>query len=189
MQIVFPALLALLFTVGCLSGSGDQGMVVNPSTPAVRVGEQLVLTVEPLEEISQEPEWELEETHGGGFLNSRGFQVTYVAPVSAGRYHLILRASRPDGSYLKVVQEVLVVPSPQIEPSQARVAPGGTLPFTVRMKGLPRNTVAWSIEESDGGTVSEDGVYRAPMSGGTYHVRAVSTLDSEAVAVATVQVE
>lgn len=187
--MVFPAILALLFTVGCLSGSGDQGMVVNSSAPAVRVGEQMVLTAEPLEEISQEPEWELEEAHGGGFLNSRGFQVTYIAPVSAGRYHLVLRASRPDGSRIKVVEEVLVVPSPQIEPSQARVAPGGTLTFSARMKGLPRNTVTWSIEESGGGSVSEEGVYRAPLGGGTYHVRAVSTLDADAVAVATVQVE
>ena len=189
MQKTLPAIAALLVTMGCLSGSSDQGMMVTPTAPAVHVGEQLALKAEPLEDISQEPEWEMEETYGGGFLNSRGFQVTYVAPVSAGRYHVVLRASRADGSRLKVTEEILVLPSPQIEPSQALVAPGGTLFFSVRMKGLPRNTVTWSVAEPNGGSVSKEGVYEAPMGPGTYHVKATSTLDTEAVAVATVQVE
>lgn len=176
-------------TLGCLSGSSDQGMVVTPSAAAVRVGEQLALVAEPLEDLSQEPEWEVEEAYGGGFLQSHGFQVTYVAPVSAGTYHLVLRANRADGSRLKVVQEIVVLPFPQVEPAQARVVPGGTQAFTARMKGLPRNTVHWSVEESQGGTVSEDGVYHAPAASGTYHVRATSTLDSDIFAVATVQVE
>ena len=89
-----------------------------------------------------------------------------MAPVSAGKYHLVLRASRADGSSLKVVQEILVLPFPQVEPSQARVAPGGTLAFAARMKGLPRNTVVWSVEETHGGSVSEDGLYKAPPSPG-----------------------
>jgi len=188
---MLPFLAACLgiLTLGCLSGSSDQGMVVNPSAPAVRVGEQLALTAEPLEDLAQEPEWEVQETYGGGFLQSRGFHVTYVAPVSAGTYHLVLRASRADGSRLKVVQELLVLPFPQMEPAQARVAPGGTLAFTVRMKGLPRNTALWSVEEPNGGSVSEDGLYQAPPVSGTYHVRATSTLDPEAFAVGTVLVE
>ncbi len=189
MQKTIPAITVLMVTMGCLSGSSDQGMAVNPSAPVVHVGEQLALTAEPLEDISQEPEWEIEETYGGGFLNSRGFHVTYVAPVSAGRYHVTLRASRADGTRLKVVEEILVLPSPLIEPSQGRVAPGGTLPFSVRMKGLPRNTVTWSVEEPNGGSVTEEGVYKAPMNTGTYHVKATSTLDAEVIAVATVQVE
>ena len=83
----------------------------------------------------------------------------------------------------------MVLPSPQIEPSQARVATDGALTFSARMKGLPRNTVTWSIEESKGGSMSVEGVYKAPASPGTYHVKATSTLDPEAIAVATVQVE
>jgi hypothetical protein len=188
-QKTIPVFTALLVMMGCLSGTNDQGMAVSPSSPVVRVGEQLALTAEPLEDIAQEPEWEIQETYGGGFLNSRGLHVTYVAPVSAGRYHMVLRANRADGSHLKVVEEILVLPSPQIEPSQAKVAPGGTLGFSARMKGLPRNSVTWSVEEASGGSVGEDGVYKAPLVSGTYHVKATSTLDSEAVATATVQVE
>lgn len=172
-----------------MSNASDQGLAVSPSSPAVRVGEQASLTATPLEDITREPEWEIEEPHGGGFLNSRGFQVTYVAPVSAGRYHLILRATRPDGSHVKSVEEIRVLPDPQIDPIQARVAPGGSLAFTARMKGLPRNTVTWKVEEAGGGTIGEDGSYRAPQTPGTYHVTATSTLDREAVAMASVVVE
>jgi hypothetical protein len=189
MRNTILATMPLLALLGCLSGSSDQGLVVNPPSPAVRVGEQLVLTAEPLEDLAEEPAWELEEPYGGGFLNSSGFRVTYVAPVSAGSYHLILRAGRADGSRFKVVQEIVVLPSPQLEPAQGRVAPGGTLSFAARMKGLPRNTVTWSVEEPGGGSVSEAGVYTAPLAAGTFHVKATSTLDAGAVAVAVVQVE
>lgn len=185
--LLLPCLTAL--SLGCVSGASDQGIAVSPASPSVHVGEQVTLTAEPFEDIAQEPEWELEETHGGGFLQSRGFHVTYVAPVSAGRYHLVLRATRPDGSRIKAVEEIQVLPSPQIEPAQTRLAPGGEVLFSVRMKGLPRNTVTWSVEESNGGAVNEEGLYQAPMNTGTYHVAATSTLDSSAVAVATVVVE
>jgi hypothetical protein len=188
-KLLLPVACLSLLTLGCLSGSSDQGLAVTPAAPAVRVGEQLALVAEPLEDLSQEPEWEVQETYGGGFLNSRGLQVTYVAPVSAGKYHLILRAGRADGSRLKVLQEILVLPLAQVEPSQARVAPGGTQAFVARMKGLPRNTVLWSVEEAQGGAVSEDGLYKAPQAPGTFHVKATSTLDPEAIAVATVVVE
>jgi len=181
--------LPLLALVGCLPGSGDQGLAVDPPSPAVGVGEQLVLTAEPLEDLSQEPEWEVEEVYGGGFLNSKGFRVTYVAPLGAGLYHLVLRAGRADGSPLKVVQEIRVMPIPQMEPSEGKVAPGGTRTFTVRMKGLAKDDATWSVEEPDGGSVSGGGVYRAPAKPGTYHVRATSVLDPGAAAVAVVKVE
>ena len=180
---------ALLASAGCLSGSGDQGFAVTTSAQAIHVGEQVPLRAEAQEDIAQEPAWELEELHGGGFLNSRGFQVTYVAPQSAGRYHLVVRAVRPDGTPIKQVTELVVLPSPQVEPAQARTAPGGTVAFTARMKGLPRNTVTWSVDEAGGGTIGEDGLYQAPAGQGTFHVRATSTLDRETSATATVQVE
>jgi hypothetical protein len=174
---------------GCTSGPPDQGLALSPQSPSVRVGEQVALTAEPLEDLSKEPEWEIQETDGGGFLNSRGFHVTYVAPVSAGRYHLVLRTERPDGSRIKVVQEIQVLPLPQIQPDQTSVPLGGIVAFSVRMKGLPKNTATWSVDEPSGGTVDENGLYQAPMQAGTYHVKAVSTLDTEASALATVVVQ
>jgi len=157
--------------------------------PAVRVGEQMVLNAEPLEDLAQPPEWEVQEPSGGGFLNSRGMRTTYIAPVSAGRYTLVLRSTRPDGSKIKSTQVIRVLPLIQIEPSQIRLAPRGTTTFNVRIKGLPKTSVTWSLEESEGGNISSDGTYTAPAHAGLYHVVATSTQDSDAVAIATVQVE
>lgn len=154
-----------------------------------RVGESLTISAQPLEDLSTEPEWEVQELHGGGFTHSRGFNITYVAPPSAGTYHLVARAMRLDGRRLKQVVEVRVLADPRIEPATATLSPGGFQGFTVRMKGLPRNTVAWSIDEPGGGQVSQEGQYVAPSHSGTYHVTATSTLDPAVSITATVRVE
>ncbi len=181
--------LVLTSLLGCTSGENNQGFTLSPSSPQVEVGEQLSITAHPMEDVSQEPEWEIQELHGGGFLNSQGLHVTYVAPPSAGRYHLILRSTRPDGTKIKTVEEIVVVPSPQVEPSNTHVSPGGTATFTVKIKGLPKNTVVWSVQESEGGSINADGLYTAPARAGVYHVVATSTLDKDVSATATVRVD
>ncbi|MFZ1612857.1 MAG: hypothetical protein WAT51_01725 [Holophaga sp.] len=187
-----PALVATLslgfLGLACSSGVPD-GLAVSPSTPAVRVGESLVVASQPLEDLAAEPEWEIQELHGGGFTHSRGFSITYVAPSAAGLYHLIARAPRPDGTRMKQIVEVRVLADPLIEPASASVSPGGSRTFAARMRGLPRNTVTWSVDEPDGGTISRDGQYLAPAKPGTYHLTATSTLDPTVSATTTVRVE
>jgi hypothetical protein len=183
----FPLLLALM--LGCTSGSVDKGLQVDPPNPVVRVGEQLTLTAQPLEDLSQEPEWEVKETYGGGFLSTKGFRTTYVAPVSAGRYTIELHAVRADGSRFKTSQIIHVLPITQVEPSQIHISPGSTTAFTIRVKGIPKNSVNWSVEESDGGSISAEGFYQAPAHSGTFHVVATSTADPDARAIALVQVD
>ena len=157
--------------------------------PVVHVGEQVVLTARPLEDLNQEPEWEIKEAYGGGFLNTRGLRTTYIAPASAGRFTLVLRSVAADGSPIKSTQVIRVLPYFQVEPAQVRLAPGGTAAFTVRVKGLPKNTVTWSLEESDAGSIAADGSYTAPGHPGLFHVIATSTLDPDAIAMASVQVD
>lgn len=186
----FLFVLVLLLTgLGCASGNPDEGLLVAPSVPVVRVGEPLAISTQPLEELTSEPEWELQELHGGGFTQSRGFSITYVAPPSAGTYHLVVRASRPNGSRLKQVVEVRVLADPRIEPPTATLPSGGSRSFGVRMRGLARNTVTWSIEEPEGGTITPEGQYTAPSRPGTYHVTATSTVDPEVSVSATVRVD
>jgi len=186
---LFLVLALLLTALGCASGNPNEGLLVTPSVPAVRVGEPLPISTQPLEELSSEPEWEIQELHGGGFTQSRGFSITYVAPPSAGIYHLVVRANRPGGPRLKQVVEVRVLADPRIEPSTTALSPGGTRTFGVRMRGLARNTVTWSVEEVEGGTVTPEGLYTAPTHPGTYHVTATSTLDPAVSVTATVRVE
>jgi hypothetical protein len=186
---LLPALLLALAGLGCSSGNPDEGLALTPAQPVVRVGEPLPITAQALEELGSEPEWEVQELHGGGFTHSRGFTITYIAPPAAGTYHLVARATRTDGSRLKQVVEVRVMADPRVEPATASLAPGASRAFAARMKGLPRNTVTWSVEEADGGTITADGQYTAPGHGGTYHVTATSTQDATVSASATVRVE
>jgi hypothetical protein len=186
-----PTLFCALTLAGlaCGSGNPNEGLALNPVLPVGRVSEAIPISAQPLEPLTTEPEWEIQELHGGGFTHSRGFSITYVAPPAAGTYHLVARATRPDGSPMKQIVEVRVLADPRIEPITATLSPGGTHGFTVRMRGLPRNTVTWSIEEPEGGMVSANGHYTAPGRPGTYHIIATSTLDPSVSVTATVRVE
>jgi hypothetical protein len=61
-----------------------------------------------------------------------------------------------------------------VSPPTAELLIGGELQFTANVQGLIDNSVTWSVDEVDGGTVTEDGLYMAPMSPGVFHVRATS---------------
>jgi hypothetical protein len=100
----------------------------------------------------------------------------------------VLRAERNDGRRLKQTLEIRVLPLPQVDPPSAQVSQGGKVDFTASMKGLARSTVTWEVVEPGGGEISEEGRYQPPAKPGTYHVRAVSTLDPQVSAQATVVV-
>ena len=65
---------------------------------------------------------------------------------------------------------------------------GATRTFTATVKGTPNTAVTWAVVESDGGSVTQAGVYTAPAVPGTYTVKAVSQADSNASGNATVPV-
>lgn len=74
-------------------------------------------------------------------------------------------------------------PSLAIAPTSATVTQGRTRRFTAN---LP---VRWSVDEADGGTIDETGLYRAPaQAGGRYHVRATSQSDDALTVAAEVEV-
>jgi len=183
LPILFLALL------GCTTDSGDRGVALDPPKPVVHVGEQMTLTARPQEDLAQEPEWDVANLYSGAFLNTRGLRTTYVAPTSAGRYTLILRSVRADGTPIKITYPIRVLPIVLVDPAEPRLALGSTISFTARVKGLPKSTVTWSVEEGDGGSIASDGSYTAPNHPGLYHVVATSTMDPDAIAIASVQVE
>ena len=63
-------------------------------------------------------------------------------------------------------------------PAEAEVAPGGTLQFIAQVTGTADTSVTWSVDEADGGTIDVTGLYTAPATEGTFHVRAASVLAS-----------
>ncbi len=185
LTLALPALAGLL--LACGSGAAA-GLSTDPAAPAVAVGERLEISLVSEEPLRGEPEWELLELHGGGLLSSRGRTVTYVAPPAAGTYHLIARGARVDGSPARLIQAVQVMPQARIEPASASLRPGATLAFSARIKGLPRGTVTWKVEDADSGAITPEGVYTAPGRTGTFRVVATSTEDASVLLTATVTV-
>lgn len=75
-----------------------------------------------------------------------------------------------------------------ISPSFASVATGGTCSFSATVIGATNQGVIWSVVESNGGSITQGGVYTAPQTAGTFHVTATSTADTSISATATVTV-
>lgn len=171
MRQLFFCTLMLAGLLGCGSGA-TESLRVSPQPPVVRVEEKLHLRAEALEDLATEPQWELQELHGGALLRSQGLETTYVAPPMAGTYHLVLRAQRADGKRVKQSLELTVLPQLSVEPSRITLAPGARATFELRAKGLPKGPCTWVVEEPEGGTVTKEGVYTAPAQPGTYHLTA-----------------
>jgi len=65
-------------------------------------------------------------------------------------------------------QTVVVVTAPV----ETAVEPGKSVQFTAQVTGTTDTSVKWMVDEADGGTVDATGLYTAPATEGTYHVRA-----------------
>jgi hypothetical protein len=75
-----------------------------------------------------------------------------------------------------------------VQPATTAVAPGGQVKFAAVVTGTVNTKVAWTILETGGGAIDSTGLYTAPTTAGTFHVRASSPVDSTAVGTATVTV-
>ena len=76
-----------------------------------------------------------------------------------------------------------------ITPSSPTVsACGGTQQFSAVYTGMTDGGTNWSVQEPGGGTITVSGLYSAPCTVGTYHVRAASAASPQVTATATVTV-
>jgi hypothetical protein len=178
---------ALALLLACGPGAGS-GLGTEPAAPSVAVGERLEITFTSDEPLKGEPEWELPGLHAGGLLATRGRTVTYIAPETAGAHRLVVRAQRADGSPARLITTVQVLPQTRLEPPSSTLKGGSTLHFATRIKGLPRGTVTWKVEDPEGGAITPEGFYTAPARPGTYRVTATSTEDPAVVLSAVVTV-
>ena len=80
--------------------------------------------------------------------------------------------------------------SVSVSPQTATLQPGGTRQFTATVSGTTNTAVTWSVVEgASGGTVTQGGLYTAPQSPGTYHVKATSQADQTKSGTASVTVQ
>ncbi|MGA9519847.1 MAG: Ig-like domain-containing protein [Myxococcaceae bacterium] len=74
-----------------------------------------------------------------------------------------------------------------ITPASASVEAGKTLQFSASVTGSANTEVRWSVEESNGGTISATGLYTSAAEG-VFHVVATSKADAAVSATSTVTV-
>ncbi len=76
-----------------------------------------------------------------------------------------------------------------IEPTATVELAGAQRQFVATVTGLSNTNVTWSVDEPGGGTVSAGGMYSAPVTPGTYTLRATSQADPSKSAAAIVFVQ
>jgi uncharacterized delta-60 repeat protein len=76
-----------------------------------------------------------------------------------------------------------------ISPKTVTVGTNKSTGFIATVMGTNDQSVTWSVVENGGGTVTDIGLYTAPLEPGTFHVRVSSDVDPSAQATATVNVE
>jgi len=74
----------------------------------------------------------------------------------------------------------------KIDPPEATLYVGESLTFTASVGADKNAAIRWSIQEPDGGRITDEGRYTAPRAIGIYHVVASSKTDPRAKSVATV---
>lgn len=75
-----------------------------------------------------------------------------------------------------------------IIPAKATLFAGETVTFVAIVVGVDNKAVNWSLEERDGGAITDLGQYTAPKIQGVYHIAATSRAKPDAKSVATVTV-
>jgi len=181
-------LVFVLMLTACAS-SGDDVLYIETPTSIIKVGERISLTAQATEVLAAPPEWEVQELEGGSLMRSTGMQVTYLAPSYAGTYRIIARATRTNGQKVKAVQVILVQPQLTIEPASVRLAQGETFAFDVKVRGANSLKIQWSIDQPDGGSITQTGAYTAPFRPGFYLIVATAQAEGQPYATANVRVE
>jgi len=130
--------------------------------------------------------WSVVES-GGGSVSSTGL---YTAPATAGTFHVKV-TSQADTTKSAQATVTVTVPTSvaiSISPTSSSLSTGGTQQFTDTVTGTSNTAVTWSVVESGGGSVSSTGLYTAPATAGTFHVKVTSQADATKSAQATVTV-
>jgi len=171
-QLLVPLLLGTL--VAC--GDPDAGPVtVSPKTASVLAGDSTSLSATVQDAKEPRVLWSVEGGDGNGTITSSG---VYTAPTTAGTYTVVatnaVDTSKKDTATITVLEAVVVA----IEPAAATVPTAGSATFTARVTGADDTAVTWSlVEGAAGGSITEQGVYTAPTTPGTYTLVATSVAD------------
>ncbi|MGA8891550.1 MAG: hypothetical protein WB493_08280 [Anaeromyxobacteraceae bacterium] len=184
-------LIAAVFLAACgqtTSPPAPQGVAVRVEPPAVTVvpGGSTRFSASVTGTALTSVAWSVQEVPSCGTVTPDG---AYLAPAAPATCH-VLATSAADPA-VAAIALVTVSPAPGVpgaltlSPATATIDACGRQAFTVT--GAAAADVAWSVEETGGGTVT-DGAYVAPSTPGTYHVVASLRPDPSRTARATATV-
>ena len=172
-RIASALLLLVLLLVGGCGGSGGSGgsgggtaeIGISPNEFTVGLNARQNLTAYFVKGGGS-VQWSVVEA-GGGTIGSGG---QYTAPSTLGTYHVkatVIGTAISSTATVRVTDGAYVT----VQPVLPSVEAGESLTFTGTVIG-GSGTIAYSVKEADGGTITSDGVYTAPSTAGTYHVTA-----------------
>jgi hypothetical protein len=128
-------------------------------------------TVVASDSISTFVDWSVIEGTAGGTITPGGF---YTAPSTPGVYHVLARTLFDPS--ISAIAEVTVAAGLVVDPPQATLLTGISLPFGASGPGTASPSVTWSSPDAPG--AMNGPTFTAPGKPGTYTIVATSTTDS-----------
>jgi hypothetical protein len=133
--------------------------------------------------------WSVQEGSAGGSVTSAG---AYTAPSAAGTYHVIATSHADSTKTATATVKVTAPPPPvtvSVTPASVTMSACQSVTLAATVSGSSNQAVTWSVQESSaGGSITAQGAYTAPSTGGTYHAVATSAADPTKSQAATIVV-
>ena len=162
-------------------------VTVSPSSATVASGGTVQFTKTVTGTSNQNVTWSVVDS-GGGTIDQNGL---YTAPTVSTQSQFTIRATSQADSTTFGTATVTVNPiTVTVNPPTATVGSGGTVQFTKTVTGTSNENVTWSVVQSGGGTIDQNGLSPAPTvsTQSQFTIRATSQADSTTFGTATVTV-
>lgn len=187
--LLASTLLAVGMLSACSGGSTSTrenspvvSVSISPTTTLVDQGATIQFSASVTGSNNRIVTWSIREGTAGGAISQTGL---YTAPAAAVEVHVIATSVADPSKSSSALVTVNAVSLSM--PSSAGVPRGRQRQFTAEVAGTILKDVTWSVDEGTaGGTITVEGVYTAPLSGGPFHVTARSVADPSKAATTAV---
>ncbi|NKE70067.1 TolB family protein [Candidatus Manganitrophus noduliformans] len=164
---------------------------LTPAAAAISIWQQQTFQAAVTGSDNRNVVWSIQEGAAGGTITpGAGGRATYTAPGAEGIFHVVATSQADPSRTATAAVTVTARPviSVMIQPETVSLSSNEQQPFTATVNGHSNRSVVWSVQETEAGTITENGLYTAPNREGTFHVVAASGADPARRAIATVTV-
>jgi hypothetical protein len=186
--LLVSAFLAVGLLSACGGGSANTSnpisvrVNISPAATSVDQGDSIQFSARVIGVSNPAVTWSIQEGSAGGSISQTGL---YTAPATAMDVHIVATSVADPTKFTTAL--VAVNPVSVVMASNSAVPRGRQRQFTAAVAGTVVKDVTWTVVEgTGGGTITADGVYTAPTSGGPFHVTARSVADPSKAATTTV---